>query len=521
MTRVLIGIQDENLVSDLGSLLEEMDGYDVRAVARTTGELLDLTSRLEPDLVFIHEALGTEPVTQTIRDLSSRRPATAILQVSPERTSEGVIKAMEAGARGVVAYPFAYEDVSSRVMAASEWAVHMQGILEGAARAATGRGKVVAVVGAKGGVGTTTIATHLAYDHVEKNPGERVCLVDVDVEKGDVAAMLEVRQSVSIADVAKVAGDLSSHAINDAVILHESGVHLLLAPLDVREAELVSAESLRAIIAMLRREFGLVIVDGGGHVSPAQAAVVEIADEALLVTTADVLAVRGMRRRMIAWEALGVRDEAAFKILVNKVDKRSLFPASSVPRLTTGQVLDTDIPYSPRVLEAAVNGRDPRGVSEVGWWRLMTGIRGELGLGSGADAGSAPRRGTPDGGRPATPRRRGRRADAGAIALENAAIFPVALLLVLIAWQIGVLGFAFVYAGHATTAAAREYSVTGSASEAGRAARDALPETLRPGLAVTASGSEVTVSVRVPAAAPSFTGLPDRLTATRSVVLER
>lgn len=599
MIKALIGIDDENLVADLTSLLSEIEGFEVRAVATSTGELLDLTSRLEPDLVFVHDQLGVEPVTQTIRDLSVRRPALAILQVSPMRNSDLVIKAMEAGARGVVAYPFAYEDVSSRVLAAREWSIHMSQVLEGAARNSTGRGRVVAVVGAKGGVGTTTMATHLAMDHVEHHPEQKVCLVDVDVEKGDIGAILEVRQSVSIADLAKVSTDLSTTAVADAVIQHESGVHILLAPLDVREAELVTAAALRSIVAMLRREFAVVFIDGGGHVSPSQAAVIEIADETLVVTTSDVLSIRGLRRRMIAWEALGVREEAAFRVIVNKVDKASLFPSSSVPKLTTAQVLQTEIPHSPRVIESAMNQRDPRAITEVAWWRLMSKTREELGLegagevrgrerrdagqgtgskgqkqplrkrttktkdeqakGSifgrkgrqperpgaeepatvGADQasgtratptqGTATRQPAPPGPEQAPESRQqlkeaavsARPAERGAIALENAGIFPAVVLIALIAWQVAVIGFTFVFAGHSTTAAAREYAITGSQHQARVAANDALPGVLRGGVQVSTSGDRISVTLDVPAAAPSFTGLPQQLTTTRSVVSER
>lgn len=597
MIKALIGIDDENLVADLTSLLSEIEGFEVRAVATSTGELLDLTSRLEPDLVFVHDQLGVEPVTQTIRDLSVRRPALAILQVSPMRNSDLVIKAMEAGARGVVAYPFAYEDVSSRVLAAREWSIHMSQVLEGAARNSAGRGRVVAVVGAKGGVGTTTLATHLAMDHVERHPEQKVCLVDVDVEKGDIGAILEVRQSVSIADLAKVATDLSTTAVADAVIQHESGVHILLAPLDVREAELVTAAALRSIVSMLRREFAVVFIDGGGHVSPSQAAVIEIADETLVVTTSDVLSIRGLRRRMIAWEALGVREEAAFRVIVNKVDKASLFPSSSVPKLTTAQVLQTEIPHSPRVVESAMNQRDPRAITEVAWWRLMSKTREELGLdgpgegrgregrgagqGTGATDPKQPRKKQPrkkqtkkdkseqakgsifgrkgrqseplpadESGevgvdtvpptQPTATRQRpgpgqtpesrqqlkeaavsGRAAERGAIALENAGIFPAVVLIALIAWQVAVIGFTFVFAGHSTTAAAREYAITGSQHQARVAADDALPGVLKGGVQVSASGDRISVTLDVPAAAPSFTGLPQQLTTTRSVVSER
>ncbi|GGL39733.1 P-loop NTPase [Phycicoccus endophyticus] len=557
MTRVIIGMEGENLVADLMSILDEMDGYDVRAVAKSPSELLDLLGRLEPEIVFVHDSLGIEPISQTIRDIIARRPSAAVLQVSHSRTSDVVIKAMEDGARGVVAYPFAYEDVSNRVLAATDWTQHMEAVLAGAAMANTSRGTVLAVVGAKGGVGTTTIAAHMAHDHLVKNPGAKVCLIDVDIEKGDVGAIFEVRQSVSIADVAKVSGDLSPTAVNDAVIHHASGVNLLLAPLDVRDADFVTPAALRSIVALLRREFDLVIADGGGHVSPAQAAMIELAGECLVVTTPDVLSVRAMRRRMIAWESLGVREEAAFKVLVNKTDSSSLFPASAVEKLTTAEVLETKIPSSPRVLEASMNDRDPRAVTEVAWWRLIEQVRDEVGLGSseGGSRGSKParrRRGrargraststpqapataaeppsaaepTPTDPGPAQPAPASTppprvASESGAVAMETAGILPATVLLILIAWQVGVTGFSFLYAGHASAEAARAYSVTGSTSEAAEAAREAVPSVLRDRLSVSAHGDTVSVTVPIPKGSGEVTGLPTELTSTRTVVSER
>jgi len=546
---------DENLVADLMSLLEEMDGFTVRAVAKSPTELVDLASRLEPDVVFVHETLGIEPVSQTIRDLANRRPSTAVIQVSQIRTPALVIKAMEDGARGVVAYPFAYEDVSTRVIAAAEWSEHMKAVLAGAAVTNTTRGEVVAVVGAKGGVGTTTVAAHLAFDHVRDHPQDKVCLVDVDIEKGDVGAIFEVRQSVSIADVAKVSGDLSPHAVHDAVIRHESGLHLLLAPLDVREGEFVSPEAIRAIVSLLRREFDLVVLDGGGHVSPAQASVVELAGECLVVTTPDVLSVRAMRRRMIAWSALGVREEPGFKVLVNKVDRASLFPANAVAKLTTAHVVETQIPYSPRVLEASINDRDPRAVTEVAWWSLISSLRVELGLakapvtaskgrskrGTSAQTPTAKPKGrqkaertprgkalpqpsedpaaTAEAGPAPEPVTAGRSRESGAVGLETVGILPAAVLLCLIGWQTAVTGFSFIYAGHASSVASREYSVTADAGDAERAARAAVPRSLRGGLSVAASGDRVSVTVPVVKGFPA--GLPTSLTSTRTVVREQ
>lgn len=549
--RILIGMANADIEADLRQLLEELDGTEVVGVAHTSGDLVDYAARFTPDICLIHENLGPEPVQQTLRDLGVRHPSVGLLQISVDRMPATVIRAMESGARGVIAHPFSFEDLSAKVLQAHEWSVHMKQVLRGAIAQASGtRGQIIGFVGAKGGVGTTTLATHLAMDHLMKNPAQKVCVVDLDLEKGDVSAVLEVRQTVSLADLAKVHQDLSVTTVLDAIVQHESGLNLLLTPADVRLTEFITPDSLRPIFALLRREFDLIVVDGGGSVTPSQASLVEMADEVVVVTTSDVLAVRAMRKRMLAWEALGVTTESAAKILINKVDRSSIFPASAVPQLTSATVLDESVPVSVRALEGAMNERDPRGVTEVAWWKLMTDIRRELGLEAASPA--RPRRGrrTEDDhqvadevaqpetepvtngasqgdrrGRGAR-RTRGRRARAsaerGSIALDNVSMFPLTIFMALAAWQVIAIALTFLMSGHASRVAAREYSVTGSESAAQRLARETTPWMFGgDAVDVSVNGNRVTVRMDVPAAGPASLGFPQQLTSTRAVVSER
>ncbi|WEV77354.1 P-loop NTPase [Janibacter cremeus] len=559
MTSVIIGTPDPNLASDLSGILDEQGDYEVEAITETTDALLERSRRLNPMVVLVDENLGPQPTSVIVGELSRRSPGTSVLVISAIRTHEKTIQVMSAGARGVIGYPFAYEDVATHLDTAIGWAISMRSVLEGVEVTAGRRGKVVAVVGAKGGVGTTTVATHMALDHLMENPDARVCVVDADVEKGDVSALLEVRQAVSIANVARVSDDMTAQTVRDALVHHETGLYMMLAPVDVREAEYVTPDALRAIIELLRRDFDLVVVDGGGHVSPTQAAVVEAAGTTLVVTTADVLAVRAMRKRMQAWEALGVTDEASCMILVNQVDKGSLFPSSAVAKLTTASVLGTTIPLSPRVLEQAINDRDPRSVTESGWWRLIRAIRSDLAL---SDAGSrttpADPSVKPEGGRR---RRKERKATAvgteptpavaeaaesnaendtppgemvassstgsvatsrrerGAVALENAAMTPLALVLAVFGWQLAVTGLTFIYTGHASGAATREWAITSDVHDARAEARDAVPEPFRSGLDVSAHAESVTVNMSIPASF-DVPGLPQQLSVTEGVVME-
>ena len=131
----------------------------------------------------------------------SAHPGTAVVQLLTHRSAPAAVRAMESGARGVISQPFVYEDVSERVASALEYAETMRRVIAGTAAQRRRRGRLVCVAGAKGGVGTTTLAVHMAADFLRVHPNSRVCVVDADVEKGDVAAMLDIRQSVSIADM--------------------------------------------------------------------------------------------------------------------------------------------------------------------------------------------------------------------------------------------------------------------------------------------------------------------------------
>jgi pilus assembly protein CpaE len=541
MTRVVLGIADQVVAGELRSTLLEVTGVEVVYVADSSQELTRAVLRESPDIVFVHDGLGPEPVLQTIRDLSLRRPASATLLVTSGATAQTAMSLMDSGGRGVVSYPFVFEEVLSRLSGAVEWSAQMRRLLAGAdgngGGPAMSRARVIGFVGAKGGVGTTTLVTHLAMDICRQVETLKVCLVDLDLEKGDVSSILEVRHRTSIADVAKVSEDLSGGTVSDAVVVHESGLHLLLAPPDVREAEYVSPEAIRAIVALLRREYDLILIDGGAHVTPAQASLVELADEMVVVVTPDVLCLRSMRRAITAWLALGVRDEEGIHVLVNKVSKQDAFPYSAVEKLTSAAVLETVVPSMFRYLEPSLNARDPRVVTETAWWKAIRLIGGELRVvaatgrlaaPSGSSAGDGPTTtGDPEtkGGKSGR-RGRGRLvgADRGSIALENVGMLPVVLLMCLIVWQLCLTGMTFVWSGLASDAAARKYSMTTNVDEVRAAAAKSLPAGVDSGMTVRYPPSPladaVEVSLLIPMIVPGWVKLPVKISTTHTVVRE-
>jgi pilus assembly protein CpaE len=543
MTVIVLGIAEQSISVELSARLEAFDEVELAYVADTTHELVSAVLRYDPDVVIMHDRLGPEPLTQVLRDLSLRRPTTANLILTSEARPEVFQIALEAAARGVLSYPISLEDLQAKLAAAVEWSAQMRSLLgaRGTSSGSRGRGRLVAFAGAKGGVGATVVATHLAWDLCREVSGLRVCLVDLDLGKGDVPAFLSVSYRVSVADLAKVHEDISDRAVADSVTVHESGLHLLLGPLDVRDIDYVSATAVRQILTVMRDDYDVVVVDVGARVTPVQASVVEIADEVVAVVTPDVAAVRSLRREVQAWEALGARKADQVRVMVNRRSRQDEIQAETLEKLVGTPLLGTALPAMYRKLEPAQNSRDPELVREKTWWSGLRALGRHLELvPGGSDPGpTAVGAGTPeqpDGGdvdsgagqdsepttrvgRRSQPRRRlGRSRDSGQVAIETVAMVPLLLLVVFLVVQLCVTGVLMVWVQHAGDAAAHAAGIGGNPV---KAARDSVPDGVAGRLTVTEHGDRLSVSMPLPLLAPGLVDLPGRITATKAVVEER
>jgi pilus assembly protein CpaE len=129
-----------------------------------------------------------------------------------------------------------------------------------------------------------------------------------------------------------------------------------------------------------------VLVDAGSHVTPVQAAAVEAADEVVVVTTPDVLALRTLRRTLQTWEDLGVRKPESARVLLNQVSRSDEVQPETVRRLAQAPVVSVALPAMFRKLEQAVNNRDPLLVKEPAWWQAVRAAGREIGW-SGCPSG--------------------------------------------------------------------------------------------------------------------------------------
>ncbi len=514
---VIIGAGDQVVTYEIRSLVGEVEGFKVEDAADTSDQLEQSVLRRDPDVVVVHSGIGPTPVLQLVRDLAMRRPGTAILVMADQVTPEVFTEAMDAGARGVLQHPVSLEDLQARLTSAAQWATQMRRHLNAPSdfeSSGPGRGKVYVVAGAKGGVGTSTVAAHLAYDYVKAVAGKSVCLVDLDVEKGDLAHLLGVSHRLDISDLAQVADDLGPSTVSSAIHRDPSGVGLLLAPENIEDVASLGDRETRLIIGAIRRQFDLVVVDAGSHVTPVSAAAVEVADEVVLVTTPDVLALRGVHRTLDAWGRVGVRKPEATRVLLNQVSKIADIQPDSVPRLLPTAPLRHTLPAAFKRLEPGLNHRVPTEVKDRNWWSSVHAVAREIGL-LGGDEALAQR---PTTGRTRGTARAGARGESGQAALEFTGMFPVVMLLVLLVWQVGLTAVSLALTGHAANEAARAAAVGEDVSTA----LDTVPSWFAQDMSVSQSpsGDSVRVRTELPILSPGFNASGWSFSSTVGVVDE-
>ncbi|WP_423835823.1 AAA family ATPase [Streptomyces endophytica] len=267
-------------VADGTALLDALAGAAAHPAADTgPGPAVEAL----PEVVLVHERIGPTPALELIREIALRFPAVGVVLITTDAGPALFSAAMDAGARGIVGLPLGYDELAARVQAAAQWAAGVRVHLGGNPEARPGpAGRLVTVTGAKGGVGTTVAAVQLAL--AARAAGRSVALVDLDLQSGDVASYLDVQFRRSIVDLAGIQ-DLSVRVLQDAVHDHHTGLALLLAPEEGERGEEVDDRAARQILGALRSRYEVVVVDCGSQMQSANAAAVELADVALLVTT--------------------------------------------------------------------------------------------------------------------------------------------------------------------------------------------------------------------------------------------
>jgi len=262
---------------------------------------------------------------------------TPLIAASYEPPLALVRSLIRSGAHDVVPLPLSFEDVATSLAPLTEQ-------LRQQAGAATANGKVVSIIKSDGGVGATALLTQLAIRFAEKEAAQNreACLIDLDLQFGDVAFQLGMQPKLSVADLldagARLDGDLLRATTSD----HASGLKVIAAPKDMMPLEGISNEHVLRIVELATREFGTVFVDLPTNWTNWGLSLVARSDLVILVTELTVAGLHRARRQLnlIQSQDLGDLD---VRVVVNRFEK-SL--ARTISLADASNALGRDVSYT-------------------------------------------------------------------------------------------------------------------------------------------------------------------------------
>jgi pilus assembly protein CpaE len=328
--RILVVDADPTVQRALGSALSQA-GYEVLPTG-DAAEALRVARSDRPALVLVAANLpGIDGFTMITRLRMEDGPSThtPVILLLSENEAEGRGKALRSGADDYLIKPFHPAELMARMrslLARYQPDEHFvpptrPNVIPpapAAARPVARRepARIVLFYGAKGGVGTTTIAINAAIA-LHKEMGKKVCLIDANLQFGDHRVFLDLGlDRMSIVDLATAPGfDLDM--IKNVLVKHESGIDLLLAPPSPETAELVTNEHLPQIVEILANDFDYILIDVDKRLDEVNLRIMDVAQAIYVVMTADLPCLKNVRLVLETIAHLGYSDSKV-KLILNR-----------------------------------------------------------------------------------------------------------------------------------------------------------------------------------------------------------
>ena len=255
----------------------------------TYKELLDLLHTERCHVACIELGFDAHPGLTLLKGVVERMPRLTTVVASND-TSVSMIRAvLEAGAADFLSLPLTPQELNKALIKLSQTA------LKGPSARGQAAGTIITVCGARGGLGATTLAVNLAFSLTTLTRAD-VALVDLDLQRGDVAAFLNLTPLNSIATIAEAKGAVDDIFLAGTLTRHPRGVFVLPAPTQVEEADAVGHDHVELTLQLLRAQFSHTVVDTARTVNGAMLAAFEQSDHILILTDLSVPGVRAARR---------------------------------------------------------------------------------------------------------------------------------------------------------------------------------------------------------------------------------
>lgn len=331
----LVGSRDRQLEVMLRAIVPD-------ALATGGLELLTASVSAPKPKVVIVDLRGDSGVPPSIAGVRRSQPTTGIIVVAATMDPTMMLDAMRAGVTEFLTEPLSADELRAAIDRVRKVGV-----------AATPDGRVYAFVGAKGGVGTTTVAINVATA-LRGATGTRVLLIDLHPAYGDAALFFGAEPRFSVIDALENTHRLDDAFLQGLVLKTKAGVDLLASSERSMVVPLDPAR-VKALIEFVRGRYAHVVLD----VPRSDSAILDSLDDAakvVIVANQELSTVRGAARMAAALRHRYGKEHV--QVVVSRYDTVSEIAQEDIERVTGGAVRHT-FPNNYRLAVDALNKGRP------------------------------------------------------------------------------------------------------------------------------------------------------------------
>lgn len=344
--KVVLISPDEDELSKLSSQLAEVSNFEL---AQIHGDSMNVTAAVErhqPDVLVANCAFREDKTFDQLEKTISSNPSMAVVLVAKTLTPEFLLHMMRLGVTEVLPQP-----VTGTVLKESIERARQRVAVKKTVRR---QGKVLAMVGCKGGSGVTFLSANLGYAVAGSNPNQRVVLIDLNLQGGDAELFVSDGRAVNnVASIAAEINRLDSTLLESSLIRVLPNYGVLAAAHDAHEAFSVKPEHVSQLIEVASKNYDFVILDLPRSVDPVTVRALDRANEIYVVMQMTLPFIRDAKKLLADFRALGYGPDKV-RLIMNRYEREADITLKDVQN-TLGMPVYRTVPNSYQNVATSVN----------------------------------------------------------------------------------------------------------------------------------------------------------------------
>lgn len=316
-----------------------------------------MVDKLKPDIVILDINMKNSEGISPTEIITAKYPNTLVIVTFNEGEKKSIKKAMSEGAREYIVKPFTTDVLIDTVLNLFEKDNTRRLMLERMSKdgKVESKPKIISVFSTKGGVGKTTISTNLAVAIAEKTR-EKVALIDLDLQFGDVAIMMNLYPERTILEVISDPQNIDIDTLDEYLLEHPSGIKVLPAPTSPEYSEYITSLYIQKIIKLLHEEYKYIVVDMAPSFEETNLTALDMSDNILFVTTLDLTTIKNVKVGLRIMDTLKY-DDNKISLVLNRYHRKFGISPEELEKATDKKILQIIPEDSSTVIKSTNSGK--------------------------------------------------------------------------------------------------------------------------------------------------------------------